>query len=363
MDLKRYFEDVERRIDPGQETRIAAEWEAFCDLRCPDEYFSPRRTPAPSSIAWPKVLINDAFDDMELMLYSQLKTVSDMLAGGGGLLLAVRPNYGTAIIPSMYGAGIFRLPDEADTLPGASHCADGVEALPRITGEHALDYTRGLAPRVFEFGERWQALAQNYPLIRRYVYLYNPDLQGPFLLVDALAGSDIYYALYDDPEMVAEALSFMTDVYIDFTRRWQTLHPAYGNGYSVEWGLLHRGGTILRNDAIVNLSENMYREFAMPYDARVFGELGGGMHFCGRGDHYIAAACEIEGLSCVNLSQPELNDMETIYRHTIDRDKIIIGMPDVEIERLAKNPRPLRGRVHSGAALAAYRREQTDTDA
>ena len=163
------------------------------------------------------------------------------------------------------------------------------------------------------------------------------------------------YELYDDPDMVHEALDFMTEVYLDFTRRWQAAFPPYGKGYSVEWGLLHRGLTMLRNDAIVNLSGDMYREFAMPYDARVFAELGGCMHFCGRGDHYIGAACEIEGLSGINLSQPELNDMEKIYAATIDRGRIIIGMPESEIARAGAAGRPLRGRVQSGAALSAYR--------
>ena len=79
------------------------------------------------------------------------------------------------------------------------------------------------------------------------------------------------------------------------------------------------------------------------------------MHFCGRGDHYIGAACEIEGLSGVNMSQPELNDMEKIYAATIDQGKVIIGMPEPEIARAGACGRPLRGRVQSGAALSSYR--------
>ena len=355
MELEKYFEDVEARIDAAQEERVAAEWEAFCDLRCEDAFFSPRRTPAPPKIEWPRVLINHAFGDMELMLYTQLKTVSDMLEKGGGLLLSVRPNYGTAIIPSLFGTEVFYLPDEADTLPGAKHLDDGVEGLRGVVERHYYDYSMGLAPRVFEFGRRWKEMAAQYPNISRYVYLYNPDLQGPFPLVDAIAGSDLYYALYDEPELVHEALDFMTEVYLDYTRRWQAAFPPYGRGFSVEWGLLHKGLTVLRNDAIVNLSEAMYREFAMPYDARVFGELGGCMHFCGRGDHYIGAACEIEGLSGVNMSQPELNDMEKIYAATIDQGKVIIGMPEAEIARAGACGRPLRGRVQSGAALSSYR--------
>ena len=81
-----------------------------------------------------------------------------------------------------------------------------------------------------------------------------------------------------------------------------------------------------------------------PYDARIFKALGGGMHFCGRGDHYIAAACELTGLSCINMSQPELNDMERIYAATIDNDILIIGMPPAEIMRAGRAGRHLHGR-------------------
>ena len=62
------------------------------------------------------------------------------------------------------------------------------------------------------------------------------------------------------------------------------------------------------------------------------------------------------GQGQINLSQPELNDMEKIYRATVDREKIIIGMPAAEIERAGREGRPLYGRVHSGAALSAYRK-------
>ena len=43
------------------------------------------------------------------------------------------------------------------------------------------------------------------------------------------------------------------------------------------------------------------------------------MHFCGRGDHYIDVLSEVPGLTGVNLAQAEYNDMEKIYRHTVDK--------------------------------------------
>ncbi len=355
IELCRFLEDVEARIDAAQEKRIAAEWENFVELKCTDEFFSPHRVPAPPRIEWPRVPVNHAFHDMNLMLYTQLKTVSDVLEKGGGLMLCVRSNYGTPIIPSVFGTELLFLPDDADMLPGALPLPDGVESLRAVVEEHNFDFTKGLVPRVFEFGERWKEAVASYPNISRYVHLYNPDLQGPFPLVDSLTGSDLYYALFDEPELVHEALDFMTEIYIEFTRRWQERFAPYGRGYSVEWGLLHKGLTVVRNDAIVNISESMYREFAMPYDARVYKEFGGCMHFCGKGDHFVGAACEIEGVSGINMSQPELNDMEKIYRATVDQGKIIIGMPEPEIARAGACGRPLRGLVHSGAALSAYR--------
>jgi len=355
MNLTCFLDDIEARIDPQQEELLAAHWETFCELGCREAFFSPRRIPAPAGITWPQVCINDAFRDMDLMLYAQLKTVSDQLASGGGLLLSVRANYGTAIIPSMFGADVFALADDADTLPGAKYLEDGVDALKAIVAENRIDFDRGLAKDVFAFGYRWKELTKSYPKISKYVYLYNPDLQGPFPLVDILAGSDLYLSLFDEPEFVHDAMRFVTDTYIAFTQKWQAEFPAYSEKYAVEWGLLHKGRTILRNDAVMNLSEEMYREFVMPYDKRIFDTLGGGMHFCGRGDHYIGAACEIDSLSCINLSQPELNDMEKIYRVTIEQGKTIIGMVEHEIQRAGSSGRNLMGRVHSGAALSAYR--------
>ena len=346
QELKRFAQDVESRIDAAQEQHLEQQWLDFCDLKCTAPFFSPGRTPRPSSLEWPQVVINQGFDDMNYMLYLQLKSVSDTLASREGILLSVRANYGTGIIPSMFDAEIFRLEDRLNTLPGTRPPEHGIDHLQTIA-DQPLDYSKGLAPLVFEFGRRWKELTQEYPLITRYVHLYNPDLQGPFALADMLGGSDIYYMFYDEPELLHQVLDRMTEVYLDFTAKWQALFPCFDAGHSVEWGLLHKGKTLLRNDAAMNISQDLYREFVMPYDQRIFQAIGGGMHFCGRGDHYIQAACEIEGLSCINLSQPEYNDMEKIYAATIDQGKIIIGINGTEVIRAQNAGRSLGGRVHS----------------
>ena len=58
----------------------------------------------------------------------------------------------------------------------------------------------------------------------------------------------------------------------------------------------------------------------MPYDAKLLERYGGGViHFCGKGDHYIELLSRLPMVYGINMSQPECNDMEKIYRNTVDK--------------------------------------------
>ena len=354
MILSVYLDDLERRINADDEDKLALEWLSFADLKLSEGYFAPSRPASAPAIDWPEININACIDDIDLMIYRELKGVSDTLAAGGGELLAIRPNYGTGIIPSMYGAEVFIMPDATNTLPCTRSLPGAMAEMKNILDRGEKNFSKALAGRVFNCAERWAELSKSYESVRRYVYVYNPDLQGPFPLVDVLWGSDIYTDIIDDPETVHAALEFFADVIIGFLKKYHALCPPFDADHSVEWGLLHRGGVIIRNDAAMNISGDMYREFVMPQDQRVIDAFGGGIHFCGKGDHYIAHVGEIKGISTFNMSQPECNDMEIIYQNTIDRGIVIIGMPDSEVKRAVTSKRNLAGRVHCGASLAAW---------
>jgi len=354
MDLSVYLEDLQRRINGAEEDRLAARWLSFADCKLTEGYFAPSRPPAKPAIDWPNLNINPCIDDIDLMIYRELKSVSDTLASGGGELPAVRPNYGTGIIPSMYGAEVFIMPDETNTLPCTRPLPGAMTAVKRILEKGEMDFSKALAGKVFNFAERWAEVSAPYELVRRFIYVYNPDLQGPFPLADMLWGSDIYTDIFDEPETVHAAIAFFADVIIAFLKKYHALCPPFDAGHSVEWGLLHRGGIIIRNDAAMNISGEMYREFVMPQDQRIIDAFGGGIHFCGKGDHYITHVSQIRGMSAFNMSQPECNNMETIYRNTIDKGIVIIGMPAPEVKRAAASGRELHGRVHCGASLAAW---------
>jgi uroporphyrinogen-III decarboxylase len=111
--------------------------------------------------------------------------------------------------------------------------------------------------------------------------------------------------------------------------------------------MLHRGGIMLRDDSAMNLSPQMFERFVRPYDQRLLDEFGGGaIHFCGKGDHYISRLSEMQNLHSIHMTEPQHNEMETIYAHTVDRGIHIIGLQRAAAEATVATGRDLHGRVH-----------------
>ena len=370
--IEEYLEDLERRIDPEVEETLWAAWTAFVDGNTTGEIFSPRRVrTAPPGLDWPRVTVNEALDSYELMALQQLGACSQALAEGTGAVQAVRCNYGTGILPTLFGTELFVMDPEADTLPtsiplggldstnleaslaqaGTTRAAEAVKA---ILARGIPDLRAGLGRKVFEMAAYYATLFAPYPQIRRFVHLYHPDLQGPMDVAELLWGSSLFMALVEAPELVTALLELITETYIAFMHAWWEALPDDGAGApsrdgesAVHWAMMHRGRIMLRDDSAMNLSPRMFDRFIKPYDERLLATLGGGaLHFCGRGDHYIRSASEMAGLTAINLSQPEYNDMDTIFDHTVDRGIAILGLPRDAAEAALARGRSLRGRVH-----------------
>lgn len=322
---KALLDDIERRIDPEVEEDYRAQWEAFWSEPVEDQVFRPRRKKtSQSELELKSICINDALHDYDLMLCSELVSLSKKLSSAGAAL-GVRANYGTGILSSLFGAEVYEMPRETNTLPTTRVIADSdvIRALP---DKGIPDLYRGFGKDVFFFGEYCSEVFEHYPKIKKYVDIYHPDTQGPLDIVELLWGGGMFYEMYDDPEVVHSVLRLVTDTYKAFLEKWDTI-VAPRKGLSVHWGLMHRGNIMLRLDSAMNISEDFYNEFSKPYDREVLDHFGGGcLHFCGRGDHYIASACELENLYGIQLSQPHLNDMKKILQAVGATKKRIIGL-------------------------------------
>lgn len=355
MNLVKYFADIEARIDVQVEEQLKQEWLTFADGNLESGMFTPVRKPNPSTIVWEDVNINAAFEDVELMIYFELKQVSDLLATGGGALLNMRPNYGTGIIPSMFGAEIFKLADSANTLPGTKPFAEGEEKIEEIIANPVKDYETSLYKRVMDFGHMLKDLLKNYPKMQKYVYVYAPDLQGPFSICDMLWGSDIYFEFYEDESDRFDAMmEIACDTMIEVLQNWFALFPPFDETHVIDWGLLHKGHIIIRNDAIVNISAVQYATFIKKYDQKILNTFGGAIHFCGRCDHVIEEFASHDNFYALNMSQPELNNMDKIYQYITEKGFQIIGMPEIEYKPAVDSGRDFHGNLHIGASVAAW---------
>jgi hypothetical protein len=348
--LEQVLEELERRLDPAVEDLLLAQWADFTDGKFRGDLFRPRRERKVAlSFAPPKVRINRALEDEEAMLLSQYGACLSVLAAGGGQLLNVRSNYGTGILPSLFGAELFVMDDAMDTLP-TTRALPGIAALEAAAAGGAPDPQQaGLGRKVFATGRRYVEVARRYPKIAKYVRIYHPDLQSPMDVVELLWGSTLFLDVFDRPELVHALLRTVTDSYIRFHAEWEKLVPPPA-GHAVHWGLMHAGRIMLRDDSAMNFSPEMYDTFIRPYDAELLRTFGGGaVHFCGRGDHYIASCCSIPGMHAIAMSQPEYNDMEAIYRHTVDRGIKLINFSKTAAEAARARGRDLHGCVQTSA--------------
>jgi len=326
--LDKCLEDLENRIDPSIEDELHAEWLAFTSGQFRGDFFRPgRKRQAPPAFTWPHIHINHAQKNEDAMLLSEYASWSCNLALAchSGLIMCVRSNYGTGILPSLFGTELFVMDEKLNTQQTTKPLPD-LHSIQAAIERGIPPLTSGLGGKVLQTGRRLSEVAKRYPKISKYVHIYHPDLQSPMDAVELLWGSNLFLDIIDHPELVHTMLRLVTDTYIRFIREWEKIIPPQ-DGHAIHWCVMHRGQIMLRDDSAMNFSPAMYDEFIRPYDAEILKQLGGGaVHFCGRGDHYIESCCQMEGLYAINMSQPEYNNMETIFHHTVDRGIQLLGL-------------------------------------
>jgi len=343
-DIAACLEKLETAIDLDWERHKIERWKRVLDFEPLDEPFRASRAMRPAEARdWPAVHVNEAIADPEKMLLQQLGMVYDVVRRRTWQIPNIRCNYGTGILPTLFGAEVFWMDDEIDTLPTTRPLA-GEDAIDRLLDRGVPDLDAGFGGEVFATAEYFKEMLAPYPKIREVVWIYHPDLQGPIDVVELLWGSSMFYAFYDRPEMIKAVADLVTETYIRFLKRWFEIVPPRNSGaYMAHWGFLFRGQVMLRDDSIVNLSPEMYAEFVKPYDERILETFGGGaIHACGRIHHCIDKMTDSRHLTAVNISQPELNDLGKILAATVGKGVILNCPAD---ERLLREFDVTRGVV------------------
>lgn len=330
MDIERYLEDIEARLVPETEDEVEAAWLKWARHENTEHFEGCPRPARASKLDWPSICVNDAFADHELMLLSQFANVNMALEQGSGRPLYVRANYGVGNVATTFGAPLFMMEREMNTLPNVRMIGPE-KAVEFARGEAEPDIEKGNFADIWYIAERFAEIRDRYPNIGRYVRFEQPDLQGPMDNCELLWGSEIFYELYDDPDTIHMLLGRVTDLLDHLIARWNGMFPR-GDRTCSYFSHIESGGIAIRDDSAMNLSPAFFDEFIAPYDGRLLKKYGGVVHFCGRGDHYIDSLTRLEGLHGINMSQPHLNDMERILSATADRGiNISISAPHIDL--------------------------------
>ncbi len=346
--LEKYLEDLESRIDAQQEDRLIEHWQRFIHDEIEEDLFIPKREyTAKETLGYPTILGNKAMKDMDLMMLRELNACSNLLTNNVGSLLNIRANYSVGIFPSMFGADIFYSDDKLNLMPITKKMTG--EQITRILRKGTPDINSGLIPIVFEFGHYFKELIAEYPMLKKYVHHYHPDLQGPLDVVELLWGTDLFTDVFMEPQKVKDLLELVTETYIMLLKKWYDEFPSYYKDMSVHWGLMMPGHVMIRDDSATNFSPDLVQELVLPYNQRILNEFNGGtIHFCGNGTHFIEDFSNLDKMWGIQLSQPDYNDMETIFKHTVDKGIKLLGLRQDGIEMALEQKRPLKGQVHTG---------------
>lgn len=313
--LRKLLEFLEDTLDAEQQQRIndhhrqALLYEPV--ERLPLNFLYPCPSDGPfSPFPYP-----EAYDHPEKMLYNQLiyahgTSILHHAKIGDDLTYTVRANCGVGVIASLFGA---RMELRGDDLPWvrAEQTPDGYAALLEVD---PADMTRGLVPKVVGMYEVFREILERYPVVQRAVRMVLPDLQGPFDTAELLVGSSIFADFYERPEDLRRLLALLAEAQVRVARRLAPLLDDGPEGFSHQHLVLIRGRILIRDDSPIMISAEMYRRFVAEHDEYILRELGGGgIHYCGKGDHLIDEFLSLPSLRHLDLGQSYLNDLDAIY--------------------------------------------------
>jgi hypothetical protein len=264
-----------------------------------------------------------AYEDPEKMMFNELLStvrgcgVYNSVKLKDHFPMHIRSNYGVGIMPSLFGAQC-RLIN--NNMPWVDHFE--LDEIKKIISRGVPDYYQALGKRVIDTNEFYKDKLKDYPKCSQAIKITQPDMQGPFDIAHLLMGGDMFYALYDEPEIIHELLELVTQTYIGFKKRVDsTLNESAGDNAIYLHGDIFGGKVLIKDDtASINLSENMYNEFSKQYNEKVLEEFeGGSLHFCGLSRTWHSKCMDSKWLRGINYGNPELQDLKSIYQYWSER--------------------------------------------
>jgi hypothetical protein len=270
-------------------------------------------TATPEMVNYPHYTYSEQLASPEVMLYELLWEVLSWARTPSDTLLGVRPSL-AFLLPTCFGIS-YKITKE------------GTAWFPEsLSLEAALDADvddlarRGEVPRILEF------LAYFRDNVPAGVQTCCPVAVGPITQTDVLLGTQIWTLFYDQPKKVRALIEKVTSAIIEVLRLCK---DAIGEPMdSLSFGSLHLscGGVKIGSDSMVMMSPDMFRDFVQPSIVKLCETFSGGLHHsCGYYPGHFDVLCETEGLTAINLGQPEMWNHDQVVSRCHENGMIYYG--------------------------------------
>ncbi len=247
----------------------------------------------------------EIFSDPEIMLFNELVYASQTCIAYNhtiqdDLPLTIRANFGIIIVASILG-GYYEY--HGDNPPWVKPFEDRKSFFSIFSVDPKRWTESGIMPQVIERYYYYREVLANYPKLQDTISVVLPDTQGPLDTIDLLRGSEMHLDFYQEPELIHDALALAAEVQITVLKR---LLPLSDDEI--------KGRVLVKNDSSIMISPELYREKVAPHDEFVLKMMGGGgIHSCGKMDQLTDAYLELPSLSCIDLGQSWLNNVDAMY--------------------------------------------------
>lgn len=272
---------------------------------------------------------------------------------------AFRTDLGTTLFPSSLGLRVAVQKEVHPWLLDHLRLEDYISLKDVTSGFREGRGEIGHAVRSYQLFLEGKAAGSIPPDILPYV----PDNQGVFDLTHIIVGTEIFTSLIDAPEMVHRAQAQSLNLYLAGTRYFKNLigEPAtsmfHAHGMISGVWFPHTGARI-SEDSCSLISDSMIAEFCLPYIREALKPFGRGfLHYCGRHEGFLKTVCEEPLISTLNLGNPELYDLEEVFRLCGATDTVYFGhldpRPDESMETFLERIADLAHRNRTRVILAA----------
>jgi len=262
----------------------------------------------------------ETHNDKAKMLLSGMKAMLYTATAGPHGIPSIRANMGCSVFPSLF--------------PGISPLLFDDGKMPWIVEHLSQDTIRGLRKEDITLTSEFKTALEHMAYIAEKIegigaYVFPLDLQGPFDIAHIVYGDQIFYDIYDEPELIHHLLSLSCDAIelgitecLKFMPGSDKVIAHYNNLVMPR----SRGGIKISEDTSTLLSADHIDEFVVPYTRRVLEFAGGGyIHYCGRNDHLLKRTLEYEKNYGLNLGNPDKHDMDAVLKQTAQAGKVYYG--------------------------------------